>query len=418
MNAIAGNKWHEALIRQYHLQSDLQCMYKVRNELTVDLQNKVLLRDHRLVLPKSLRSIAVDIAHEGHQGIVKTKQLIRQKVWFPGIDYMVEEKVNACLPCQATTTQTYRSEPLQMSKLPNGSWEEISIDFKELPTGEYLLVILDDYSRFLVVEVVRSTSAKTVIPKLDTVFANFGIPRIVRTDNGPPFNSHDFTEFAKYLGFHHRKIIPLWPQANGEVERVMRNLKKLYRTAVAEGANYKQSLNQYLRNYRATPHSTTGVSPASMNFHHSFKIRLPEIAQKSHMNTKAVRNKDKSQKRKMKANAEKLRPIRSRHIRVGDVVLVKESGILTSSKTPYKTTPYTVTKTNGTMITATQGHHEITRNVSFFKRFKGQSENIPTHSNDYYSDDDTAETQPTTSDTRFNPPRNRQPPAYLRDYVP
>ncbi|KAK3747024.1 hypothetical protein QZH41_010333 [Actinostola sp. cb2023] len=54
-----------------------------------------------------------------------------------------------------------------MSPLPTSPWQEVSIDFKDLSSGEYLLVITDDYSRYPVVEIVRSTSAKAVIPKLD-----------------------------------------------------------------------------------------------------------------------------------------------------------------------------------------------------------------------------------------------------------
>ena len=77
-----------------------------------------------------------------------------------------------------------------MSDLPEAPWLDISADFYgPLPTGEYLLVIIDEYSRYPVVEIIRSTSANTVIPVFDKVFSMFGIPRVVKTDNGPPFNS-------------------------------------------------------------------------------------------------------------------------------------------------------------------------------------------------------------------------------------
>ena len=73
-----------------------------------------------------------------------------------------------------------------MSPLPAAPWKELSVDFAELPKKEYLLLITDDYSRYPVVEIVKSTSATTVIPKLDKVFSEFGVPDIVRSDNGPP----------------------------------------------------------------------------------------------------------------------------------------------------------------------------------------------------------------------------------------
>ena len=58
--------------------------------------------------------------------------------------------------------------PLSMSKLPDDEWTELSADFLgPLPSGDYLLVIMDEYSRFPVVEILQSTSAEIVIPILN-----------------------------------------------------------------------------------------------------------------------------------------------------------------------------------------------------------------------------------------------------------
>ena len=170
-------------------------------------------------IPETLRNKIVTLAHSGHQGIVKTKCLLRESVWFPGMDRMVEEMVSQCIPCQAANHSPLPScEPLKMSTLPPGPWQELSIDFcGPFPSGDYLLVVVDDYSRYPEVEILKSTSAKAVIPHLDSIFARQGIPNVVRTDNGPPFNSHDFHLYATHLGFKHRKVTPAWPKANGEV---------------------------------------------------------------------------------------------------------------------------------------------------------------------------------------------------------
>ena len=69
-------------------------------------------------------------------------------------------------------------------------------------------------------------SAPVVIPRLHKIFAEFGVPPQVRTDNGPPFNGKEFKSFAKRSAFEHRNVTPKWPQANGEVERFMRTIKK------------------------------------------------------------------------------------------------------------------------------------------------------------------------------------------------
>ena len=76
----------------------------------------------------------------------------------------------------------------------------------------------------------HSTAANAVIPKLDRIFAAYGVPEVVKTDNGPSFNEHEFAQLADYLGFVFRKVTPLWPEANGEIERFMKSFGKVLRT--------------------------------------------------------------------------------------------------------------------------------------------------------------------------------------------
>ena len=103
-----------------------------------------------------------------------------------------------------------------MSRLPEGPWIEVSADlYGPLPSGQHLLVITDDYSRFLEVEIVNSRSAESVIPHLDNVISRHQIPAKIQTDNGPPFNSGSVSRFVQHMGIQHKKITPLWPEANG-----------------------------------------------------------------------------------------------------------------------------------------------------------------------------------------------------------
>ena len=62
-----------------------------------------------------------------------------------------------------------------MSELPSGPWENISIDFcGPLPSGNYLFVMVDEYSRYPIVEIVKSVSVRYIIPILDKVISTFG----------------------------------------------------------------------------------------------------------------------------------------------------------------------------------------------------------------------------------------------------
>ena len=73
----------------------MEALYNVRHKLMVTREGCIL-RDQRLVIPSSLTTQLVQLAHIGHQDIVKTKSRIRNKVWFPQMDSMVEEVIKTC----------------------------------------------------------------------------------------------------------------------------------------------------------------------------------------------------------------------------------------------------------------------------------------------------------------------------------
>ena len=285
---------------------------------------------------------------------------------------MTEERVKSCLACQAATPEK-KQEPLNMSPLPQAPWQEVSIDFKELSSGDYLLVVTDDYSRYPIVEVVHTTAAKLVIPRLNKIFSEFGIPEVVRSDNGPPYNSQDFRDFADSLGFKHRKVTPLWPRANGEVERFMRTIKKAVNTAKTESRPWKEELCKLLHNYRATPHTTTGRAPVTAMFNRQMRIKLPELPT-TNTDPAAIGQHDVAAKRKMKAYADKKAHARPNVITEGSSVIVKRDPSYRKSGNPYDSRPYVVTQRKGSMITTTREGKTVTRNSSFFKPVK---ENAP-----------------------------------------
>ena len=138
---------------------ELKHFSKIKEELTVNDTGDLILRRNRIVIPKALRKQTLALAHEGHQGIVKTKQLIREKVWFPNIDREVEVLLSSCLACQANGPNT-KPDPLTMSSLPPEPWHTVHIDFcGPFPSGEYRFVVIDAYSRFSEVDIVHSTKA-------------------------------------------------------------------------------------------------------------------------------------------------------------------------------------------------------------------------------------------------------------------
>ena len=180
----------------------------------------------------------------------------------------------------------------------------LSVDFcGPLPSGDYLIVIVDEYSRFPVVEVVRSTSSEVVIPIVDQVFSLFGYPEVVKSDNGSPFNGTKWAEYMKECGVKHRNITPSWPQANAQ--GFNKPLMKAIKIAHQKGQKWLPAMNQFLRVYRSTPHVTTTFTPHRLQFSRNPGTKIPEVVQQpKHLDDEAVRAADSKAKRKMKEYAD------------------------------------------------------------------------------------------------------------------
>ncbi len=108
--------------------NELRKYINFQDELTINDDTDIVLRGSRIVIPSSLRNRAISIAHEGHQGLVKTKQLIREKILFPGIDKTVKDMIGSCIACQANSNPNPPT-PLKTNELPPEPWYTIHLDF-------------------------------------------------------------------------------------------------------------------------------------------------------------------------------------------------------------------------------------------------------------------------------------------------
>ena len=373
--AIKLNRWDMDTVKPFK---------SVKDELTIG-PNNIILRGTRIVLPAPLRQRAIDIAHESHQGLSKTKALMREKVWFPDIDKLTKDTLDRCIPCQAVG-QPAPPQPLKMSEMPTGPWQKIHIDFYgPMPTGEYLLVIVDRYSRFPIVEIVKSTKAKTIIPKLDKTFAVHGLPNQITTDNGPPFSSDEFKKYLSLLDIDYIPATPQWPQGNAEVERFMQPLGRAIQTARAEGRVWQQELSRFLLQYRLTPHCTTKVPPSELLFNRTIRGKLPTLQRKSIVDRhREACNNDQKKQHYNKEYSDVKRRVKDSDIAVGDFVLVKQQK-KNKLTTRFDTNPYIVVERKGTQVIAVnKDQRKVKRNISHFKRIP-KPENWDTDSDD---DDD------------------------------
>ena len=91
----------------------------VKEELWVEGQ--VVMRGARIVMPQSLWKQTIMLTHEGHQGMVRTKARLREKVWWPQRDKQMEDVIRSCHPCQLVGPRA-KPEPVRSSSLPDGPW--------------------------------------------------------------------------------------------------------------------------------------------------------------------------------------------------------------------------------------------------------------------------------------------------------
>ena len=336
----------------------------------------VVLKGDKLIIPdadvtvngESMRIQVVTLAHEGHQGIVKCKQLLRSKMWFPHMDRLIEERVAGCLGCQATTYTPHR-DPLKPTPLPDRPWQKIDMDFwGPLPTGEHLLVMIDEYSRYPEVEFVSSTSASAVVPHIDKIFSSHGFPDSVKTDGGPPFNgtdTHEYSQYMKWAGIKTRVVSPEDPEANGLAENFMKVIKKIWHTTRIEKKNFRQELYKFLRQYRSTPHSSTGKAPAEVLYSRQIRTRLPSVPNQS-QTTPDIRPQDEEAKKKQKAAKDAKAYVKPHDIKKGDKVLLLQKQSKQNSR--YDCQPYIVQEVQGTQILASRGNKIRKRDAQCFKK--------------------------------------------------
>lgn len=343
--------------------------YSIRKELyEVD---GLILRDKQIIIPEKLRRKTVRAAHSlGHFGSNRIKSMLRKKYWFPRMDQLVEEISGQCYDC-LITTKTHQKEPLKMTEIPDRPWDTVAADFGgPYPDGHYNLVVIDKRTRYPEVEETRSTAFQPTREKMSKIFSTHGTPNVLESDNGPPFNSHDFANFAEQEGFHHHPVTPDHPQANGTAESFMKVLNKTEQIAHQQKANRRIAVQGMLAGYRSTPHPATQIAPYdAMLLDRNIRTKLDYEHPQREMDPKSkeINEHDRAYKNKIKENSEN-RNTKQHSFKINDYVVLLQKKVNKFS-TAYEPAFYVVYKIQGSTICArrTTDGREITRDASKFK---------------------------------------------------
>lgn len=336
---------------------------RIRYELTEC--DGLLLRGDRIVPPTTLRDRILHQAHEGHPGAEAMKRRLRTKVWWPKMDRQVDKFVKHCLSCTIVSSVD-PPPPLRRTTLPDRAWEYVAIDHMgPLPSGEHILVVVDYFSRFMEFAFTKSTSAAETIRLLWHIFARHGFPSRLKSDNGPAFRSDEFAQFLDDYGVTHITSPPLWPQANGEVERQNRSLLKRLKIAASEKQNLEIAACKFALMYNSTAHSVTGIAPAQLLFRRAIQDKLPSIAHPSVLREDFA-DRDADSKFAGKLAADTRRRASPSAIQPGDSVLLQAPQ--TNKLSPsFESEPFTVLESTASEVTLQRGDKTFRRSIAAVK---------------------------------------------------
>ena len=241
--------------------------WSFRDEITID--NGILLKAHRVIVPTKLKQSFLKDIHVGHQGVTRCQQRARSTLYWPNIDRDIEQHVQYCDTCQRhqASQPTEQLMPLA-SELPNIAWHTLGTDLFSL-NGDTFLIIADYMSKYPIIERLgRDTTSQAVANITSKYFSLFGAPQSIISDNGPQFIGKPYQQLMNNLDIAHVTSSPHHSRSHGFIERTIRTVKAVMKKE-------SRDTDIALLILRTTPIGPQLPSPAELIFGRPVKSNLP-----------------------------------------------------------------------------------------------------------------------------------------------
>ncbi|CDH59310.1 hypothetical protein RO3G_15169 [Lichtheimia corymbifera JMRC:FSU:9682] len=187
--------------------------------------------------PKELERAHMTIGHAGAEHIVR--YLRREGIYWTNLPQDAVEMVKKCPDCQKYNITRKGYHPLRpiYAYIPGDHWAIDLASFNKTSTkgNNFLLVMVDVCTRFCILRALPNKHSDTIVEALVQVFCDFGIPRVLQSDNGREFKNTIMKKLVESLGVHHRFTTPYHPRANGIAERWVQSATDVIRKKI-EGA--------------------------------------------------------------------------------------------------------------------------------------------------------------------------------------
>lgn len=264
-------------------------------QIEYTIQNGIILRGNRVVIPTTVQKDILDELHSTHVGMVKMKVIARSICYWKNIDKDIEKLVKNCIYCAQNLKDPVKVEPHQWEE-PKEPWTRVHADFAGPINGYQFLIIIDALTKYVeIITFDKPPTSNLTIKAFKNIFSTHGIPFYLVTDNATIFKSEEFTKFCNFNSIKQLFSAPGHPATNGQAERTVQTFKYKLKAMLSDNNNKNTSMEDLVRKivfkYRTTPLANL-KTPSELHFGRQIRSNIhmirppPKIENKQQMEIK------------------------------------------------------------------------------------------------------------------------------------
>jgi len=232
---------------------------------------KALLKNKKIPQPAERKQIITDAHSQGHMGIQQTFLRIWHKgFWWPSVRQDIADHLSGCLQCLRFSVRREGFHPLTpiIEDWPGNGWS-MDLFFLDKSTNKNVVLIAIDIATGFILDLapVLSKDKHTIAEEVWKIICTYGPPKYIISDNGAEFVNRHMKALLDKIGVVHRTIASYHPQANGKVERTIKDVKEMIRKMSDADYRFSPSYLPYCKLcYNTHLSSRTNSSPFSLMF--------------------------------------------------------------------------------------------------------------------------------------------------------
>ena len=146
------------------------------------------------MIPSKLSPQILQIGHYGHMGTEKCLLKAKGCLFWPGISRDIKKMTSSCPTCMHFSTVEGTTAASQCT-VPSFPWQKVAMDLLDYHGAQYPLVA-DYYNKYPILRKLNSTTSTAVINHRKSIFAEYGIPETLISDNRRQYSSQEFASFC------------------------------------------------------------------------------------------------------------------------------------------------------------------------------------------------------------------------------